>query len=80
MCKSLDNTTTNIRALRNAFGLSREAFAGMAGRTKRMVKLWETGECSPNAQTLWTLVTNFEQKFGIKLDLNELVLGELAFA
>ena len=79
MCKSLDNTTTNIIKLRKEFRLSREAFAGMAGRTKRMVKLWETGECSPNAQTLWTLVTNFERKFGIRLDLNEMVLGELAF-
>lgn len=80
MCKSLSNTTHNIKALRKEFGLSREAFAGMAGRTKQMVKLWESGKCSPNAETLFYIVNSFEAKFGIRIDLNEMVTGELVFA
>ena len=79
MCKSLSNTATNIHTLRNHYNLSREAFAAMAGRTKPMVKLWETGKCSPNAETMFHIVNSFKVRFGADIDLNAMVLGTVTF-
>ena len=79
MCKSLSNTASNIHTLRIHYKLSREAFAAMAGRTKQMVKMWETGKCSPNAETMFHIVNSFKTRFGADIDLNQMVLGTVSF-
>ncbi|WP_165043629.1 DNA-binding transcriptional regulator [Adlercreutzia sp. ZJ138] len=78
MCKSLDNTATNIAILRKHYNLSRDEFAKMTGRTKQMVKIWESGKCSPNAETLFHIVSSFRAAYGITINLNEMVLGTVS--
>lgn len=77
MCKSLSNTASNISKLRHDYNLSKEEFAIMAGRSEQMVDIWESGKCSPNAETLFRLVQNFHKRFGINLNLNAMVLGTI---
>lgn len=77
MCKSLSNTSSNIAKLRKGYKLSKEDFAKMAGRSEQMVDIWESGKCSPNAETLFHLVQSFNARFGVNLNLNAMVLGTI---
>lgn len=79
MCKSLSNTSINLKTIRESLGCSRKEFAELAERDGQVVKLWETGMCSPNAESMFHLANNIEARFGIRINLNTVITGTVPF-
>ena len=53
----------NLKALRQAKGLSQKALAEMLLVDQRTVSAWETGVCEPSLQSLAKLCEIFEETF-----------------
>lgn len=67
----------DIRALRTAYGLTREEFARALGVNKQTLYFWETGKSSPSRydilvlHKLWSMLHNSDQREIAQNALNE---------
>lgn len=75
MCKSLSNTSMNLKTIRESLHLNLDEFAALVDRDGQTARNWERGFCSPNAESMFHLVQAINGKFGIRIDLNTVITG-----